>query len=396
MWRELPKITNVYLDNKRGTWYAKVSLGFDDRGKRVTKTKRGFSTQKEAKKWHDEFKANKREASFLEYNTMSFGNFVNDFYLPDYKGRVRLRTLNQAMGKMKRLETFYDKKLIEITPILIKKWHNDLLKENLTNNYIRSLHQILQQILDLAVKLDMLTNNAARKVGNLRKTKARVDFWTKEEFETFIATFDRNDTLELLKFTSIWFLFLTGLRLGELMALKWADIDFHNGTVRIDKSMYYKSKHEWYITDTKTSSSRRLLYIDKITMNHLKVWKEKQKEIGEIEFIFSLDGLPFGTTFLKKTIDSHSKYAGVKRIRVHDLRHSHASLMLSLGMNDLEMQNRLGHGDIRTTLGTYSHLRLDAMKNVAEKLSGQIELLEEDKLHSNFRGNQHIKKYPKH
>ncbi|WP_270331660.1 tyrosine-type recombinase/integrase [Lactococcus lactis] len=389
----MPKITNVYLDKKRGTWYAKVSLGFDDRGKRVTKTKRGFSTQKEAKKWHDEFKANNIEMDFLKNNTMLFKNFVNDYYLPDYKGRVRLRTFNQAMGKMKRLEVFYHKKLKDISPILIKKWHNNLLEENLTNNYIRSLHQILQQILDLAVKLGMLENNVAKKIGNIKKSKERVDFWTKEEFEKFIVTFDKSDTLELLKFTSIWFLFLTGVRLGELMALQWSDLDFNNDTVKIEKSMYYKSKREWYITDTKTSASHRLLYIDKVTKKHLEYWMERQKEIGRIEFVFSYDGLPFGTTFLKKVIDTHSEFAGVKRIRVHDLRHSHASFMLSLGMNALEIQNRLGHEDIRTTLGTYSHLKLNAMRDVAERFENKIEVSETDSKLTKFRGNQYIKKH---
>lgn len=394
MWQILPKISNVYLDKVRGTWYTKVSLGFDDRGKRVTKTKRGFTTQKEAKKWHDEFRANHSKTALSKNSTISFEKFVNDYYLPDYKGRVRKRTFDQAMGKMKRLEVLYHKKLVELTPPLIQKWHNDLLSENLTNNYIRSLHQILQQILDLAVKLGMLDVNVARTVGNVRKAKARVDFWTKEEFERFIATFDRKETLELLKFTAIWFLFLTGLRLGELMALKWTDIDFEEGTVKVDKSMYYKSKKEWYITDTKTNSSHRLLYLDKATLEYLKNWQLEQKRIGKIDFIFSFDSLPFGTTFLKKAIDTHSEYAKIKRIRVHDLRHSHASLMLQLGMNDLEMQNRLGHGDIRTTLGTYSHLRMNAMKDVADRLTGQIQVPESNIRENEFRGNQHIKKTP--
>lgn len=373
----MPKVSNVYQDKLRGTWYSKVSLGYDDAGKRITKTKRGFTSQKSAKKWHDEFFSNHSKASLTQNSTMSFEKFMNDYYIPDYKGRVRLRTFDQAMGKLRRLHIFYNKKLADISPIMVKKWHNELLEEELSNNYIRSLHQILQQILDLAVTLELIENNVARKVGNVRKVKAKVDFWTKEEFEKFISTFDKSDIIERFKFLAIWFLFLTGLRLGELMALKWSDVDFVEQTVKIDKSMYYKNKREWYITATKTISSVRLLYLDEMTLGYLKEWEQKQKQLGVIEFVFSYDGLPFGTGFLGHVIDTHSKHAKIKRIRVHDLRHSHASFMLSLGMNDLEMQNRLGHGDIRTTLGTYSHLKLNAMKDVADKFKGQIKVEDE-------------------
>lgn len=328
----MPKIANVYLDKERGLWYAKVSLGYYDSGKRATKTKRGFTTQKEAKAWHDDFKANHSKTALSKNPTISFKKFLDDYFLPDYQGQVRERTYDQTMGKMKRIEFFYSKKLVDISAPMIKKWHNDLRVENLSSNYIRSLHQILQQILDLAVKLDLLEFNVARKVGNVKKKKANVDFWTKEELEKFLGTFDRDNTLELLKFTAIWFLFLTGLRKSELMALKWTDIDFNQKTVKIDKSIYYKSKTEWTITDTKTTASHRLLYLDDSTILYLKNWKFKQSQIGKIEFVFSFDGLPFGSTFVNKAINTHCELANVKRIRVHDLRHSHASFMLSLGV----------------------------------------------------------------
>ena len=77
---------------------------------------------------------------------------------------------------------------------------------------------------------------------------------------------------------------------------------------------------------------------------------------------------------LANSMKKHGEMAGVKSIRIHDLRHSHASLLLSLGMNDLELKNRLGHADIQTTLGVYSHLRPSAMKEVADKLEGVISL----------------------
>jgi len=101
---------------------------------------------------------------------------------------------------------------------------------------------------------------------------------------------------------------------------------------------------------------------------------------------------PLVKSTLKRVLKSHSDYAKIKLIRIHDLRHSHASFMLSLGMNDLEMQNRLGHADIKTTLGTYSHLRPSAMKEVAIRMTGKVVVSDNNIRKSKFKGNQHTKK----
>ncbi|CRH92810.1 site-specific tyrosine recombinase XerC [Chlamydia trachomatis] len=143
---------------------------------------------------------------------------------------------------------------------------------------------------------------------------------------------------------------------------------------RYSKMMFYQNRNTWQITDTKTTASNRLIYIDDMTINELKEWREHQKAIGTIDFIFSYNCLPIIKTMLSKAIRDHSERAGVKKIRIHDLRHSHASLLLSLGSNDLELKNRLGHGSVQTTLGVYAHLRPTAMKEVANKLEGQVNI----------------------
>ena len=182
---------------------------------------------------------------------------------------------------------------------------------------------------------------------------------------------------------------MTGIRTGELQALTWHDIDWLNQSVIINKSMYYKNKNNWEITAPKTSTSIRLLYLDDDTIQILKDWKSVQENIGNLDFIFSINNLPVIKSTLKRVISRHSQLAGIKTIRVHDLRHSDASLMLELGMNVLEIQKRLGHADIQTTLGTYSHLRPTAMKEVANRLSGQIRVSDNVIRERKFHGNQH-------
>lgn len=387
----MPKISNVYLDKERGTYYTIVSLGTDEvTGKRISKTKRGFTTQKEAKTWHDEYKLQNRDVS--RQGNISFKYFLNEYFIIDYKRKVQKRTFDMTNSKIKRLKFFHNQKIDRITPAQVKKFHNKLFSEGLSNNYIRSVHQILQQVFDLAIKLGYLSQNVAKIVGNVKKEKPKVDFWTREEFQKFINTFDKSDLQEFQKFIIFWFFFMSGVRTSELQALTWDDLDFDNQTIYIHKSMYYKSRNDFTINDTKTASSTRLLYLDEDTIFYLKEWKERQETIGKIKYIFSLTGLPLVKSTLGRIITTHAEFAKIKKIRVHDLRHSHASLMLELGLNSLEMQNRLGHADVKTTLGTYSHLKPNAMKEVANKFMGQIKVSDDNVYKPNFNGNQHVKK----
>lgn len=167
---------------------------------------------------------------------------------------------------------------------------------------------------------------------------------------------------------------MTGLRISELQALTWEDVDFEKKAVQVNKSMFYQNKNNWQINPTKTFSSNRKIYLDDTTIKALSLWKNHQKKLGKISFVFSYNCLPVTKTMLANSMKKHGEMAGVKSIRIHDLRHSHASLLLSLGMNDLELKNRLGHADIQTTLGVYSHLRPSAMKEVADKLEGVLSL----------------------
>lgn len=371
----MPKIPHVYYDKATGTYYAVASLGFDRiTGKRMQKKRRGFKTQIEAKKWYDDFMAKHSQKAIVHGASLTVGMFLDNYFIPDYKNKVSGRTFVTFSSKLKRLRYFSEMKMLDIQPIHIKKWHTAVLKEGLSNNYLRDLHQSMKEIFDMAMTLGIVTENPVRKAGNVSRTKYRVDFWTKEEFELFIKTFKKEDVIEHLKYITCLFLFMTGLRISELQALTWNDINFENRSFVVNKSMFYQNKNIWQINRTKTSAGNRLIYLDKMTIEALEEWREHQKELGAIHFIFSYNCLPITKTMLRKAILAHSRLAGVKTIRIHDLRHSHASLLLSLGMNELELKNRLGHADIQTTLGIYSHLRPTAMKEVADKLDGIISL----------------------
>ena len=375
MWQILPKISHVYKDKERGTYYAVVSLGFDDiTGKRIQKKKTGFTSQVEAQKWYEFTKADLSKTSVQMNSTMSFKTFVDKYFMPDYKTRTKSQTYDVGVARLKRLDYFFDRKLSSISPIVIQDWHNCLLEDNVSMSYIYSLHQFLQIILNFAGKLGLVSRNNAKVAGNVKRSRGKVDFWTIEEFTTFIQTFNQKRVNEKLMFTVYWFLFFTGLRIGELQALTWKDIDFEEKWVYIHKSIYYRNQKNWEFTDTKTQSSVRKLYLDDDTLKYMREWKEVQGQIGKIDFIFSDNGLPIVKNRVNKMLIRHAEKVNIKPIRVHDLRHSHASLMLQLGMNDLELKNRLGHSDISITLGVYSHLHPTAMRSVADKFNGLVKI----------------------
>ena len=371
----MPKIPHVYYDKASSSYYAVASLGFDEvTGKRMQKKKRGFKTQTEAKKWYDDFIAKHSKKAIVHGATLTVEIFLEKYFVPHYKNKVTTRTFMTFSSKLKRLKYFYPMKMVDVKPIHIKKWHTDILEEGLSNNYLKDLHQTVKELFDMALTLGVVSENPARQVGNMKRTRKKVDFWTKEEFEKFIKTFEKNDVVEHLKYTCFLFLFMTGLRISELQALTWEDVDFENKAVQVNKSMFYQNKNNWQINPTKTFSSNRKIYLDDTTIKALSSWKNHQKQLGKISFVFSYNCLPVTKTMLANSMKKHGEIAGVKSIRIHDLRHSHASLLLSLGMNDLELKNRLGHADIQTTLGVYSHLRPSAMKEVADKLEGVISL----------------------
>nr|WP_287041963.1 site-specific integrase [Enterococcus gallinarum] len=336
---------------------------------------RGYNSQREAKRAYDDYMNDFSDTAIKKNSTMSFKEFYETYFKPDYKRSVKSRTYENRVSSMDiHFAYFFNRKLKDITPPIIKKWQN-ILSENYSSAYIRNIYGLFQKSLDLAVTLGLLNKNVAKQVGNVKKVKKKVDFWTKDEFEKVIATFDLSDYHEYFSFVLIWLLFMTGLRFGEAQALEWEkDIDFENRTLRVNKSMYYKNASEYYLTEPKTKASNRVIALDDDTVELLKQWKTLQTKNIPSKYVLSHNGVPTNKSATYHVITRHSKLASVHRIKAHALRHSHASLLISMGENALVVRDRLGHEDIQTTLGTYGHLYENANKEVARKLTNIIDI----------------------
>lgn len=327
----------IYKDKKRKTYYYSVSVG----GKRHLK--RGFKTRAEAKRAETEFLYNYDE---VDEENITFGQ-LSKMYLDWYKRRRK----NSSYVKIESVvrihlnPRFERKKIKNINKRDITKMHDELLDE-LSVTSAKKIHTVISAILNYAIEHDYLNINVAREIGNINiKSNKIMNFWTVDEFRKFISVVD-----DLLYKTFFMVLFYGGLRKGEALALTWNDINFENNTINIDKTVYLRK-----VTSPKNESSIRKIKMPQHTINLLGELKLQNKvEIDYAVFGVAYDHIP--ETTIDRHYNNYIKKASVKRIRIHDFRHSHASYLINQG-NDIQIvSKRLGHSNTSTTYDIYSHL----------------------------------------
>ncbi len=340
--------------SKSGSWISRFYYTTYN-GERKQAFKRGFSTKKEALEYERDFLA---KAEFQV--SMSFKNLCY-LYLDDISHRVKATTYNlrKVVINQRILPTLEKMQVCELTPAHIRKFQNSLmLDKKYSQTYLKLINSTLSGIFNFAVKFYKLESNPVTKAGSIGKTKTDMDIWTVEEFKKVSEISEKRIDI----YTILNVLFFTGMRIGELLALTYEDIDFEKQTIRINKTLVrINGRNE--VTPPKTESSIREILINKKLVDIIKKYSEKLYSLNKETRLFKLH-----QTNIRKQIKSFAEKVGVKIIRVHDLRHSHASLLIHLGVNPLAISKRLGHENIDTTLNTYSHLYPDASKKIVEML----------------------------
>lgn len=378
-----------------GTYYFRANLGYDAvTGKQIQKYRSGFSTKKEARAEYSKLILAAEEGLAMEKKQPSFKQFIEEIYLPLYKTQVKESTYKNRLNTIeKHFKFFYRKKVNEIEPIHVQTWQLKLAKDY-SPNYVRIIQGMLSLAFDRAIILGLAKKNPARMVGNIKSKKVKVDFWTLEEFQKVISLLYKGDYYEHYLFICFWLLFTTGLRIGEAAALQWEDIDFESGIISVTKTLYYKSMNEYTFVDPKTSASIRTVVIDKDTIRELKDWMEVQKKVlKDCNFVLSYSGIPTSKHTLPRALEKLAGLAGVHRIKIHALRHSHVALLISMGVNPLIVKDRLGHEKIQTTLGTYGHLYPNSNFEVAKMLGGIINFTPATESIADYTHNQFTASY---
>lgn len=351
----------AYKD-KQGKWY--VSVYYDTwEGKRSRKVKRGFTTKKAALEWEREF-LNKGSGDL----DMTFASFV-EIYKRDLQERLKLNTwvMKTSVIDQKILPYFKDKKMSAIKPSDIIAWQNVMMAwrdesgKGYSPTYLKTIHNQCSAIFNHAVRYYELKSNPAAKAGNMGKEKTKeMLFWTKPEYLNFSeAMMDKP-----ISYYAFEVLYWCGLRLGELLALTEEDFDFEKQTVRITKS-YQRINGKDIITDPKTPKSNRTIQMPDFLAAEICDYIKSLYGLSPDERIF-----PITKNYLHREMTRGCKETKVKRIRIHDLRHSHVSLLIEMGFSAVAIADRVGHESIDITY-RYAHLFPTTQKEIASKLNAE-------------------------
>ena len=350
----------VYKEEKTNTW--RVIYRYTDwTGERKQSQRRGFKTKREALAWERE-QLNKATADL----DMTFASFVEQ-YTADMKTRIKENTwaTKDHIIRTKLLPYFGKLKMCNITAQQIITWQNELLDHKDENGkkyspvYLRSVNSQLSAIFNHAVRYYNLRENPCKKAGSMGKKKNRkMLFWTKEEYLKFAEVMMDKP----LSFYAFEMLYWCGIREGELLALTPADFDFEKKTLRINKS-YQRLQGKDVITTPKTKKSNRVIQMPDFLCDEMQDYFKQLYGLEPDSRIF-----PLSKYALKRGMEFGCKAAGVKIIRIHDLRHSHVSLLINMGYSAVAIGNRVGHESVEITY-RYAHLFPSKQTEMAEKLN---------------------------
>lgn len=296
---------------------------------------------------------------------MTFESFVA-LYEKDIKPKLKMNTwlTKESIIQKKILPYFAKRKLSEITAKDIIDWQNEIrgLTDShgkpLSKTYLKTVHNQLSAIFNHAIRYYGLQINPAQRAGNMGAEERReMLFWTREEYTRFSeAIMDKP-----ISFYAFEMLYWCGIREGELLALTPADFDFQKQTLRINKS-YQRLNKQDVITTPKTPKSIRTIQMPQFLCDEMQEYLKMLYGAEPDTRIF-----PITKSYLHREMDRGCKETGVKRIRIHDLRHSHISLLIDMGFTALAIADRVGHESIDITY-RYAHLFPTRQIEMADKL----------------------------
>lgn len=344
--------------NNTGRWYCAFYYK-DWTGKRRKKKKASFATKREALEWEREFLDKYAGTPEIPFKVLA------NAYLESAKLRLKPQTYytKRNITRNHLLPFFGDMIIGTIDRRAINRWREELLRSGYKTTYLRTIHAQLSSILNYAMEYYGLPSNPSEDVSGFSKhTVEKMDFWTLEEFQRFAMS-----ALQLPHhIMAFYLLFWTGMRVGEMLALTWDDVDFETNSISITKTLYRLQKMS-YVSTTKTISGDRTIIMPRFIAEMLQDYRRLSAYTSEERII------PITRAALLKKLHEGARKAGVKEIRIHDLRHSHASLLIKAHCTPVEVADRLGHKDPSITLKIYSHMYAAQRTKIADMLDDMRE-----------------------
>ncbi len=257
--------------------------------------------------------------------------------------------------------------LTQLRPEHLQKYYSEMLERGcvdktggLSAQTVRHHHTALHKALQTAVEWGLLSRNVADAVKPPRTQRPEMQVWSEDEITQFLE-YSKKTPYHALFYVALF----TGMRRSEMLALRWQDVDLMLGHIAINRTIHQLKDLSYIFRPPKTAKGRRTVALTPSTIKVLKEHREKQwlnyamigKPVSEEDFVFAtIEGKPLRPNTITHAWTTIAQHAGVKQIRLHDARHSHASLMLKQGIHPKIVQERLGHASISVTLDTYSHI----------------------------------------
>lgn len=271
--------------------------------------------------------------------------------------------------------------LAKLTPPIIREWQAERLKAGLSPTTVGILHAILHRALKDAETDNLVNRNVARLVRPPRRARPETTTWTLEQTQRFLAASDRDD------YAALWCLAIaTGMRRGELLGLRWADVDLDRATIRIQRTVSRGANGGFEVGTPKTASGRRAIALPPSAVNALHRHRAAARALAlALGVPWDADGYAFAAVgtdapgsrplhpnSLASRFARLIARADVPRIRFHDLRHTNATLSLADGTHPKVVQERLGHANIAMTLDRYSHVTMDLQRDAANRFDALL------------------------
>ena len=362
----------VYYNPDKKTWYA-MFYAKDYKGVNKKYKKTGFKKKKEAQEYEYEFKKKISKSVNMSFNSL----YELDF--EDYKKRHKPTAINtvETFFRLHILPFFDNIEISKINSYMIREWQNEMLEKKNENGKLFSenskanIYAALKSMFNWAAKYQGLNENPCKNLGAFgsKKNRSEMKIWSVDDFNKFINLLEKKNKEKNGKYTDsiiiFKILFWTGLRIGEVLALTFDDINLKEKFIDVNKTISHINKKD-YITTPKTLGSVRKVILPENLILDLKLYfsKFEKQKISKSKRIFNLK-----KSQLRYILEKCSIQAEVEKIRLHDFRHSHASYLLFIQADITAISKRLGHDNLQTTINTYSHLYKDANKQLMKKLN---------------------------
>ncbi len=365
---------------KRGvSWQLTVELPRDPTtGKRRQKLLTA-PTKREVEALATQMLASIQNGGFSEADAkrLTVGQYLTR-WLASLDGTVRPSTQERYTDVMRRhvAPIVGRVQLSKLSSLDVQNLYANRLAAGLSPTTVNLIHNVLHRALKQAVRWGLLLRNPTEMVDSPREKTPEFVVWNENQVSVFLAVTISDE------WAALWRLaLLTGMRRGEILGLKWEDVDLARGVLAVKRTLSRGAKGAYTFGTPKTAHGRRSIALPPSVVESLKSHRRKQLEgrlvLGEAyqdkDLVFANTlGEPLHPNSLAHRFHQLTKQAGLPRIRIHDLRHTSATLMLANGVHPKIAQERLGHADVSMTLNRYSHVTMDMQRDAADQLDTMI------------------------